>query len=148
MAISQVDLTFQVKGVLPAANGGNGVNGGAAPNGNLAIGNGSGFTLNPLTAGTGITVTNGAGTITVANSAPSPTFVDSETPSGTIDGVNKVFTLANPPSPAGSLILVMAPTAGVGHGQLQGIDYTLASATITYTTAPPAGANHRAWYRR
>jgi hypothetical protein len=37
-------------------------------NGFLPIGNGTDFTLAALTAGTGITITNGAGTITVANS--------------------------------------------------------------------------------
>jgi hypothetical protein len=35
-------------------------------NGQLLIGNGSGYTLSTLTAGTGITVTNGSGTITLA----------------------------------------------------------------------------------
>jgi len=33
------------------------------------------------------------------------TFVDSETPAGTINGVNAVFTLAVAPSPASSLFL-------------------------------------------
>jgi hypothetical protein len=36
-------------------------------NGNLLIGNGSGYALGGLTAGAGITITNGAGSITVAN---------------------------------------------------------------------------------
>jgi hypothetical protein len=36
-------------------------------NGQLLIGNGTGYTLNNLTAGSGITITNGAGTITLAN---------------------------------------------------------------------------------
>lgn len=55
-----------VTGTVAATNGGTGFNGGAAANGQLAIGNGSGFTLASLTAGTGISITPGAGTITIA----------------------------------------------------------------------------------
>jgi hypothetical protein len=70
-------------------------------------------------------------------------YVDAETPSGTIDGVNKVFTLSQTPFPAGSLQLSrngILQTAG-------GVDYTLAGATITYTAAPLVGDAHWAWYR-
>jgi hypothetical protein len=38
-------------------------------NGQMLIGNGTGYTLGTLTAGTGITVTNGAGSITIAATA-------------------------------------------------------------------------------
>jgi hypothetical protein len=51
---------------LNASNGGTGLNGSAAVNGQLLIGNGSGYTLANLTQGSGITITNGAGSITVA----------------------------------------------------------------------------------
>jgi hypothetical protein len=53
--------------VLPVSQGGTGLSDIPA-NGQLLIGNGSGYTLNPLTAGTGIEVTNGSGTVSVANS--------------------------------------------------------------------------------
>lgn len=66
-ASTQVDLTFQVKNILPAANGGTGFNGGSAANGSLPIGNGSGFSNATLTQGTGMTITNGVGTITLAS---------------------------------------------------------------------------------
>jgi hypothetical protein len=53
---------------LARAQGGTGLS--TAPtNGQLLIGNGTGYTLAALTAGTGITVTNGAGSITIANSS-------------------------------------------------------------------------------
>ena len=52
--------------VVGAQYGGTGVNGGAASNGSLLIGNGSGYSLATLTQGGGISITNGAGTITVA----------------------------------------------------------------------------------
>ena len=60
-------ITGEGLGITPVANGGTGL--GTIPtNGKLLIGNGTGYSLNTLTAGAGITVTNGAGTITVASS--------------------------------------------------------------------------------
>jgi len=53
-------------GVIPVNSGGTGL--GTIPiNGQLLIGNGTGYTLNTLGYGVGISVTNGAGTIVVAN---------------------------------------------------------------------------------
>lgn len=53
-------------GITPVINGGTGLS--AIPtNGQLLIGNGTGYTLNTLGYGAGISVTNGAGTITIAN---------------------------------------------------------------------------------
>ena len=55
-----------VTGVVAIANGGTGLS--ATPtNGQLNIGNGTGFTRATLTAGTGVSVTNGAGSISIAN---------------------------------------------------------------------------------
>ncbi|MCC7437131.1 MAG: hypothetical protein IT211_01405 [Armatimonadetes bacterium] len=54
-----------VTGTLNVSNGGTGLS--TAPtNGQLLIGNGTGYTLGTITAGTGVTVTNGAGSITIA----------------------------------------------------------------------------------
>ena len=53
-------------GVLNIAYGGTG-NVTVPANGQLLIGNGGGYTVNNITAGTGITVTNGVGTITIAS---------------------------------------------------------------------------------
>lgn len=68
------------------------------------------------------------------------------TPSGTVDGSNKVFTLANAPSPAGSLLLyrnglLMSPG---------GVDFTLSGATITFVdeSTPQTGDLLRATYRK
>lgn len=44
------------------------VNGGTPTNGQLLIGNGAGLTRSTLTAGTGISITNGTGSITIAAS--------------------------------------------------------------------------------
>ena len=57
--------TITLAGTLGIGNGGTGVT--ATPtNGQLLIGNATGFTLATITAGSNITVTNAAGTITIA----------------------------------------------------------------------------------
>ncbi len=60
-----IDLgTSEVSGTLPINRGGTGLS--AAPsNGQLLIGNGTGFTLNTLTAGSNINITNATGSITI-----------------------------------------------------------------------------------
>ena len=55
-------------GQLAVARGGTGLDGSSAANGKLLIGNGSGFTLATLTAGSNVTITNAAGSITIASS--------------------------------------------------------------------------------
>jgi hypothetical protein len=66
--LSGVSLSTQVTGTLPVANGGTGQT--TFTDGQLLIGNSTGNTLakSTLTAGSGITITNGAGTITIAAS--------------------------------------------------------------------------------
>jgi hypothetical protein len=59
-------ITANLGFALPVTSGGTGLT--TIPsNGQLLIGNGTGYTLNTLGAGAGISVTNGLGTITVAN---------------------------------------------------------------------------------
>jgi hypothetical protein len=59
-------ISVNIGGALPVASGGTGLT--TIPtNGQLLIGNGTGYTLNTLGYGAGISVTNGSGTITVAN---------------------------------------------------------------------------------
>lgn len=55
--------------IIAAQYGGTGVNGSAAANGTLLIGNGTGYTLATLTAGTNIAITNGSGSITISANA-------------------------------------------------------------------------------
>jgi hypothetical protein len=59
--------TITMAGTLAIANGGTGLTTTPA-NGALDIGNGTGFTRTTLTAGSNITITNGAGSITIASS--------------------------------------------------------------------------------
>jgi len=61
----KVGLATHVSGTLGVANGGTGLT--ATPtNGQLLIGNGTGYTLANLTAGSNVTITNGAGAITIS----------------------------------------------------------------------------------
>lgn len=76
--------------------------------------------------------TLGLGTLAVKNTAD---FIFHETPSGTINGVNTVFTLANTPI-AGTEQVFLARALQVPGG---GNDYTISGATITFAVAPPAG---------
>lgn len=64
-------LSTGVTGTLAVANGGTGLTSTPA-NGALDIGNGTGFTRTTLTAGSNITITNGAGSIIIAATGGSP----------------------------------------------------------------------------
>jgi hypothetical protein len=59
---------------LPIANGGTGVTS-TPSNGQLLIGNGTGYTAATLTAGSNITITNSSGGITIASSGGGGTLV-------------------------------------------------------------------------
>ncbi len=68
--------------------------------------------------------------------------VVNETPSGTVNGTNAAFTLAN--TPVSGKVLVFR------NGQLQieggGEDYTISGATITFVSAPATGSKIRVTY--
>jgi len=65
----------------------------------------------------------------LAVSIPGVSFVDQETPSGTMDGVNAAFTLSQTPNPTTSLAVYRN-----GVRLTAGEDYTLSGATITFIT--------------
>lgn len=73
----------------------------------------------------------------------SNSFIYSETPSGTIDGSNDEFTLANEPL-TGTLQLFRDGQLLTGGGA----DYTLATSTITFTTPPSSGSVLLAHYQK
>ncbi len=81
-------------GTLGISSGGTGLS--AAPtNGQLLIGNGSGFVLSALTAGTGVSVTNATGSITLANTAPDQTVTLTNGTAISVTGTYPSFTIAN-----------------------------------------------------
>jgi hypothetical protein len=78
-------------------------------------------------------------------SGPASSFIDGETPSGPINGVNVGFTLANTPNPALSLKLYK-------NGILlqQNNDYVLSGSSIVFSglnTTPQTGDSLSAYYR-
>jgi hypothetical protein len=90
-----VNLATNVTGTLPVANGGTGLT--ATPaNGQLDIGNGTGFTRAVLTAGSGISVTNSAGGITIASTVtPGTGTVTSVGGTGTVNGITLTGTVTS-----------------------------------------------------
>ncbi|HET8548800.1 MAG TPA: hypothetical protein VFL57_12375 [Bryobacteraceae bacterium] len=57
-------------------------------------------------------------------------FIDGETPGGSVNGVNKVFTLANAPAPTTSLQVFRN-----GLRMKSGLDYTAAGTTLSFVDA-------------
>lgn len=84
-----------VAGTLAVANGGTGQT--SYTDGQLLIGNSTGNTLDKatLTAGTGISVTNGSGSVTVTNSAPDQTVSLTQGGATTITGTYPSFTISS-----------------------------------------------------
>lgn len=94
-------------GTMPVNQGGTGLT--ASPtNGQLLVGNGTGYTLATLTAGSGITVTNGAGTITVASAGLPELEVVSGTTQAAVKG--KHYVLVN--AALTTVTLPATPTLG------------------------------------
>ena len=93
----------------------------------------------------GVVVGGGGGGVIVGdNTAVVPGFVDGETPTGTLNGTNATFALANAPSPASSLTLFR-------NGLLltAGVDFNLSGSTITFLggAIPQSGDLLEAFYR-
>lgn len=142
------DVTITVSGgvisAIPAAGGINQLTG------DVTAGPGSGSQVATL-ANTAVTpgsytntnlTVDSKGRITLAASgAASPSAVQ-EVPTGTLNGVNKIFTLSFTPSPAASLVVYLN-----GVEQLPGgIHITVSGATIIFTTAPISTDLLRATY--
>lgn len=115
--------------VTPVANGGTALT--ATPaNGQLPIGNGTGYTLATLTSGSGITITNSAGGITIASTVtPGSGTVTSVGVSG---GTTGLTTSGGPITSSGTITLagtLAAANGGTGQTTLTGL--TLPQPVIT-----------------
>jgi hypothetical protein len=108
-----------VTGTLPIANGGTGLTSTPA-NGALDIGNGTGFTRTTLTQGTGITITNGAGSISIANAGVT-TF--------------SAGTTGLTPSSATSGAVTLAGTLAVANGGT-GVTTSTGTGSVVLSTSP------------
>lgn len=130
---SGLSLTTGVTGTLATTHGGTGVT--TAANGQLLIGNGSGFALAALTAGSNITITNAAGTITIDATGSGGGTVTSV--SGAGGGTGLTLT-GGPITAAGTLTL--GGTLNVAHGGTGAATLTgilLGNGTSAFTIATP-----------
>lgn len=111
----KIGLTTHVSGTLPVANGGTGQT--SYTDGQLLIGNSTGNTLakSTLTAGAGISITNGSGAITIASSgsltAGAPVTATSNYT--VVDGVTYIIN-----NKTGSSLTVTLPTASSYTGRI------------------------------
>lgn len=84
---------LQLANALPVASGGTGLT--TTPsNGAIDIGNGAGFTRTTLTAGSGISITNGSGSISIAATGSGGT-VTSVGGTGTVNGITLTGTVTS-----------------------------------------------------
>lgn len=115
------------------ANGGGGVT-------TIAAGTVQTVTLitNGTSAGSWDTGANSSSGLTTSN------FVVRETPSGSINGSNTTFTLANTPTSGTEQVFLNGILQDPGAGN----DYTISGATITYLTAPVSGDKLRCTYMK
>jgi hypothetical protein len=127
LTTSATSATVSLTGTLAVGHGGTGIT--TAPsNGFLPIGNGTNYTAAALTAGTGISIANGSGTITISSSG-SAGWVDQTTSSVTM-AVNTGYTSDD----GATLVTFTLPaTASIGdfveiNGKGSGL-YTIAQAT-------------------
>ena len=136
-------ITGDGTGIIAVVNGGTGL--GTIPtNGQLLIGNGTGYTLNTLGFGAGISVTNGSGTISVANtgvlsfSAGTTGLTPAAATTGAVTLAGKLV-IAN-----GGTNATATPTAGaVAYGT--GTAYAFTAAGTAGQILTSAGAGTPTW---
>jgi hypothetical protein len=138
-------LSTGVTGTLAVANGGTGLATTPA-NGALDIGNGAGFTRTTLTAGSGISVTNAAGSITIAASGGTGTVTSASVVSangfaGTVATATTTPAITLSTSVTGVLkgngTALSAATAGTDYVAPGGALGTPSSGTLTNATGLP-----------
>ena len=122
---------------LGVANGGTGLS--TITSGGVVIGAGA-------SAPTAVTCSSATYVLTWSGSswscsAPVSGTARQEVPSGTVNGSNVTFTLANTPSASANVVLHID-----GLVLIQTVDYTISSSTITMTTAPANGQKLLATY--
>jgi hypothetical protein len=125
--LTGLPLSTGVTGTLPVVNGGTGQT--SFTDGQLLIGNTTGNTLTPatLTAGSGVTITNGSGAISIAFTGPGSGSVTSVDVSG---GTTGLTTSGGPITSTG--VITLAGTLAVANGGTGAA--TLAAAGIATLT--------------
>ena len=120
---------------LAVSNGGTGVS--SVPvNGQLLIGNGTGYSLATLTAGTGVNITNNAGSITISAAGPATGAVGQYTATGGETTITMAFSV-----PASWAIELFRN----GVRQIPGVDYSVSTNTITLVSAAALAGDSFWW---
>jgi hypothetical protein len=132
---------------ITVANGGTGLSSTPA-NGQVDIGNGTGFTRTTLTAGSGISVTNGAGSITIAATGTSPIpagsamlFVQTAAPTGWTKSTthdNKALRVVSGSASSGGSVAFTTAFASQGVAGTIGNTTATNQATTATNTATTA----------
>ena len=145
--ISLTNTTISLATPVTVANGGTGLS--TAPtNGQLLIGNGSNYTLSTLTAGSGVSITNSAGSITLsATNSGAVTSVTATGPLASSGGQTPDISIANSTG-TGSVVLDQGATISSAtitaavSASITTITGTSANiTTVTGTTAGFSSAN-------
>lgn len=131
-------------GTLPVGSGGTGIT--TTPtNGQIPIGNGTNYTAAALTAGTGISITNGSGSISIASTITSGVTVTNDTTTAT--AIYPTLTSATSGSVSGvsvtSTKLKFVPSTGTfTASNLEASNGMITnSQTVTTSYAIPSGSN-------
>ena len=110
--------------------------------GQVYIANASGV-LTPTTLSGDVATVTSAGVVTLASAVMKTTnFIVRETPSGLVNGSNTAYTLANVPISGTEEVYLNGIQQEPGAGN----DYTIATSTITFLSAPASGDKIRVSY--
>ena len=121
------NITIPTSGTVPVANGGTGIT--TAPaDGQILIGNGIGFTLATLSPGTGVSITNGAGAITINASARS--WTDQPV---SVSANQTTFTLTYAPTASSKIWMFINGVRTDNNA------YSFSGTTVTYVPANNGG---------
>jgi hypothetical protein len=145
-----INMSSNVSGILGTQNGGIGIS--ASPsNGQLLIGNGSGFSLNTLIAGSNVTITNASGSVTIAavsDSLPSQTGNNGKflTTNGT-DASWKLLGISDVTNLQTELNSKISASGGTFTGPVvfAAASASATSITIPQGTAPTSASNGDIW---
>ena len=116
----QLDATDGLSGIVPIVNGGTGIS--TTPtNGQLLIGNGTGYTRATLTAGTNITITNSAGGIVINAVASAPVYSAQQTFPAVNVNTSWNHGLGQVPQRFGAFAVITVETGGIPVGTVLAI---------------------------
>lgn len=112
--------------------------------GQVSLTNGSGVVA-PTSLSGDVSSVSSSGSVTLATTVTKmANIITRETPSGSVNGSNVTFTLANTPLAGTEEVYLNGLLQEPGAGN----DYTISGGTITYLTAPITGDRLRVSYRK